>query len=100
MLASFLEKLQSADDRTKNRWLIGSTALIGSLVVYVWLAYFNTLVAPAEPLNSQPTGTEDSFTFFEAVGRGGAILFENLKGGTRWIGSIISSPREYFIESQ
>ena len=55
---NFLEKLQSTPEPTKRRWLIGVTAALMVVVIYVWLAYFNNLIIagfsqPAVPFSTK-----------------------------------------------
>ncbi|RJQ28637.1 hypothetical protein C4571_03135 [Candidatus Parcubacteria bacterium] len=93
----FLHKIQSADEPTKRKWVVVFSTIAMALVVYVWLAYFNNLignsVAPAsnEPVQEEPT-------FFDAVRRGSAILYEGFKGKIQDLGGILKAPREYIIQ--
>ncbi|OGZ53423.1 MAG: hypothetical protein A3B25_01865 [Candidatus Ryanbacteria bacterium RIFCSPLOWO2_01_FULL_48_26] len=47
-MAGFLEKLRSSDEGAKTRWIIIFTSIIMVIVIYVWLAYFNTLFAVSD----------------------------------------------------
>ena len=46
-IQDLLEKLQSLDEPTKRKVLIGSTVVIMIVVLFVWVAYFNSIVIPS-----------------------------------------------------
>jgi hypothetical protein len=43
----FLKELQSLDEPAKNRILIIATVVIMIVVLFVWVAYFNSIVIPS-----------------------------------------------------
>jgi cytoskeletal protein RodZ len=43
----FLKELQSLDEPAKNRILIIATVVIMIVVLFVWIAYFNSIVIPS-----------------------------------------------------
>ncbi len=106
-MAEFLSKLQSADDATKKKWMIIGTAVIMAIVIYVWLAYFNTLftgsptaaTAPAavsdQRQSAAPTTATGPFQYFRDRMASIFQLFSNLVGG---LGNIFKAPREYIIK--
>ena len=88
---SFLEKIQSADEPKKRRWMVVITAVAMMIVVFVWLAYFNNLlqgVGGAEPEVKGGPGSE--FSFLSTISGGAEVIFDVLIG-------LFSSPREYII---
>lgn len=95
----FLEKLQNADEATKRRWMIFSTIVIMAVVVYVWAAYFNNLVAgfsqaqPTEP----PVSSAGGFTFWATLKNGTAVLYQAFMGKLHALGDVLNAPREYII---
>jgi hypothetical protein len=58
---SFFEELQSLSESTKQRILVVSTIVIMIVVVYVWLGYFNGIVAQAQSQQTQPTSSGNNF---------------------------------------
>ncbi len=60
----FLEYLQTLPEPVKRRVLIAATAVVMAIVIYVWLAYFNGLLAslaqPAAPVaeNAPPAAAQ------------------------------------------
>lgn len=93
---SFLERLQSADDATKKRWMFISTAIIMAVVIYVWLMYFNSLIAgfSSQPTEQPATG----IGFWDAVKNGTAAVYQGLIDKIRALGDILRAPREYIIK--
>lgn len=99
MNKSFLEKLQSADEVTKKRWMVLSTVVVMAVVVYIWLAYFNSLVASFSQ-QQVPSGSQanEGRTFWQTMKNGAAILYQGFMNKLRFLSDILSSPREYIIQ--
>ncbi|MDO8574088.1 MAG: hypothetical protein Q7R86_00475 [bacterium] len=88
---SFLEKLQSADEGKKRRWMVLITLVVMVVVVFVWLSYFNSLIRNASGVQSEvPKSTGSEFSFWDTISGGAAAAFDSLKG-------LFSSPKEYII---
>ncbi len=98
-LKSFLEKLQSADEDVKRRWLVVSTIVVMIVVIYVWLAYFNSLIASfSEPrLAEIPTGGA-GFSFWLSLKSGAALLYNSFVDKLHVFAEILKAPREYIIQ--
>ena len=100
-MAGFLEKLRSADENTKTRWIIIITSVIMVIVVYVWLAYFNNLFATAfvpaetEPNNQGKNATTDPPASLQQ--RAGA-LYQIFIDKIQALGTILKTPREYIVK--
>jgi len=96
---SFLEKLQSSDDRTKTRWVIGASAVATALVVAVWLSYFNSIVGqnPAAA-SAAAADTGRDFSFSKTARDGAAFLYQSIVGKIGAIGNAITKPREYMVK--
>lgn len=75
------------------------TAIAMVIVIFVWLAYFNNLIAgfsaPPEPV-AEGTG----FGFWITMKNGLAVIYDGLVGKLHWFGSILGEPREYIIPAQ
>lgn len=97
-MSNFLEKLQSSDERIKRRWLVGLTAIAMVGVVYVWLAYFNNLVAGFNAPPSEISQGESGFSFFETLKRGAAVIYDVFSEKLQVFGKILEKPREYIIQ--
>ncbi len=98
---SFLEKLQSADEETKKRWLVISVAVIMVIVIYVWLAYFNNLLAgfSAPPASESGSGeAQGGMTFWQTLKNGAASVYDGFIGKISALGNILQAPREYIIK--
>ena len=93
----FLEKLQAADEETKKRIIVVATAVIMTLIIFVWLSYFNNLVdvANEEPAAEVAVREEES-SFFRSLGSGTASLFRGFTGMIRSFADGLGS-REYVI---
>ena len=96
---NFIEKLQSADEAAKRRWMLLSTITIMIIVIYVWMAYFNNLVAGFSQTQQAPASpTAGGFTFWQTMRNGTAILYRELTGAFHSLGNILNSPREYIVK--
>ena len=94
----FLEKLQSADETTKKRWLVASTSVIMVVVVALWLAYFNTLLTSFTPTPPPEVINEEAgFTFLETLGNGAAVVYQSVGDAIGRAVSFITAPRSYLI---
>jgi len=95
----FIEKLQNSDEDTKHRWMLILTAVAMTIVIFVWLAYFNNLVAgfSAAP---EPVTEETGFGFWATMKNGIAIVYGGSIDKLRWLGGILGEPREYIIPPQ
>jgi hypothetical protein len=56
-IQDLLAKLQSLDEPTKRKVLIGSTVVIMIVVLFVWVAYFNSIVLPSATQTDQAAVT-------------------------------------------
>jgi hypothetical protein len=89
-----LEELQSLDESTKKKIMIVASAMVMIVVVYFWLAYFNTIVANvAQP---QPAVADS------AVHEGGqtnllATMYEGAMNILHKLGNIFEAPRQYIV---
>jgi hypothetical protein len=108
---NFLQKLQSAPEPTKRRWIMAITAVVMVAVIYVWLAYFNSLITagfsqpaipsvnsgqvPAEPAPSAGVG---SASFWQKLKNATANLYNVFGGALHNLGNILDAPREYIIK--
>ncbi|SRR6266481_417961 len=98
---SFIEKLQESDDRTKNRWMFGTTAAVMGVVIYVWLGYFGGLISSSSVVaiaadQSSDTGAHASIS--ENLKKGGAALYGIFMDKVGALGSILDAPRQYIIK--
>lgn len=94
---NFLERIRSADDRTKKRWMIIFTVISMIVVIYVWLAYFNNLISGFSS-SGREEAQDDGFTFWQAIRGGGAIIYGGFTEKARGLGDVLNAPREYIIE--
>lgn len=102
-MKNFLEKLQSADEATKKRWMVLTVAVIMALVIYVWLAYFNNLIAgfssgQAQSVASSAAEPASSGSFLETAKNGLASLYQIFSDKIHSLGQVLQSPREYIIK--
>ncbi len=65
---NFLEKLQSASEPAKRRWLVVITAVLMVVVIYVWLAYFNNLIAAFSQQSAPPLASSEQAPPTDSVG--------------------------------
>ena len=98
-MEDFLKKLQTADEAHKKRILVATSIIIMVIVVYVWLMYFNNLVARGTEEAAPVAATqEETPGFWGTMQRGSATLYYNIMGGIEWLGSAFRAPREYIVK--
>lgn len=104
-MANFLEKIQAADSQTKRRVLFISSCFVMVVVVYAWLAYFNSLVTgyaiPAPALDDTSVAAApppQSSSFLNTMERGSAVIGEQFMRVFRIGFRILQGPREYTIK--
>jgi len=101
---NFLEQLQSLDEPMKKKVLVVSTAVIMVIVVYFWLAYFNTLIAgisnqPPVAVNADAGGSAPAAAapagpnMLQRMGNGLAAMYTDFK-------DILRGEKEYDIKPQ
>ena len=90
---SFLDELRSLDEPVKKRVLIISTIIIMIIVLYIWIGYFNSIVASS----SQPTVATAVATSTGATSQG-ISFWQNIKNGMANIANIVRGPGEYTIQ--
>ena len=98
----FIEELQGLEAPVKKRVLIVSTSIIMAVVVYVWLGYFNNIIAnaPAAALaeNATSTPTSSAPGFFDRIGGGGAYMLRAFGSWADSAANALKSPRQYIIK--
>ncbi len=124
---SFLAQLQSLEEPIKRRILVGATAVVMVVVVYIWVGYFNSIVLnnPVELANQSAvagagtggaaTGTiaiqpgaaqtpaaqgspaANTPSFWSQLGSGFVSLYNDMAGGVKNIGGSLQAPKDYNI---
>lgn len=94
---NFIRKLQTSEAHIKFRWLIGSSAIVILLVVFVWLNYFNTLVQ-ANPSASETDSASQGLGFWQTF-KGGLRVVSHGIGDkfSSWYDAL-KSPRSYEVK--
>jgi hypothetical protein len=107
---SWIEGLQALDERTKHKVLIAATIVIMIIVIYLWLAYFNNLVAGIGNAGATDTTGNQAVSaapvaqpavqnpgFFGSIGNAITSLPASFMGAMHWLGRILDAPRQYII---
>ncbi len=104
-MLKFLEKLQSADEGTKMIWIIIITSVIMVIVVYIWLMYFNNILATAvTPSITKTESIQQKDTdpaapsFVESMGQRAGSVYHIFIDKIGALGNILKTPREYIVE--
>jgi len=95
-LKNFLRKLQNADEDRKTKWVVVGTAAITFLVVFVWLKYFNSLIAP----NRENDSRSPAAAFWETFKNGANVIYSEVGNGISELKDKIGGPTEYDIRPQ
>ncbi len=106
---SFLEELQSLDEATKTKILVAATAVAMIIVIYVWLAYFNNLIAGVAQEGAASSAIPSSAASSSVPSSGGTSIWQNVEGGIgtlygksvgflHYLGNILQAPRQYIVK--
>lgn len=97
---NFIEQLQSLDERKKTKVLVAVSLVAMIVVIYLWLAYFNSTIMTgiagqeaAPENNAQAAPTAQGPSMFSSIGTG----FTNIG---RALGNIFNAPREIEVKPQ
>ena len=94
-----LEKIRNSDDGTKKVWLILFSSVVMIVVIFVWVAYFDTLlVSVNKPVEADEVEKADGFGFFGTIKSGAAAVYDFLADKVSGIFGTINKPKEYIIE--
>jgi len=107
-MEDILTKLQSLDEPAKAKVLIIATAIIMIVVIYFWLAYFNSIVAgvSAPSVADNAAGQGAASTSQEDVGpwtivmRAPEFLYGQFMNAAGGLASILRAPRQYVVQPQ
>ncbi len=101
---SFLDQLQSLDERKKTQVLVITTIVIMAIVIYFWLGYFNSIVSTVslptvadnqgQAATNTPTTTGQTQNipgFFQIMGSGLASI-------AHAFGNMLEAPRKYAVK--
>jgi hypothetical protein len=95
MFKDILEKLQSADESAKKRWLVVLSAIAMLIIVVVWAKYFALITQPAGNIGRE---NAEGISFWETMKTGVSVLWGKLLGALQGLGRIFGASRNYIIE--
>jgi hypothetical protein len=90
---TFLEELRSLNEPTKRKVLIVATIVIMAIILYLWLGYFNGLVA-----DNQPQQDPGGVSFSQNLKSGMATIANDFANIPQWLAGIFRGPRQYTIQ--
>jgi hypothetical protein len=95
---SFLDELQSLSEATKKKVVVVATAILMVGVVYLWLGYFNGLVADGDVGGQAQTAQQNpSDTNSANAANGGSSFVQNFKNGMAAIGGDFTGMGQAFV---
>ena len=102
-MKKFLKKIQTGSERNKVRWLILFSVIAAVLVLFVWLKYFNLIIASQtnnQEMAGQQTGQEagQGFAFWQTFKAGLGVVFQSIANGFHSILNTINQPKSYMIK--
>jgi hypothetical protein len=92
---SFLEKIQSLDHKSKTTLLIVLSILAVFLIIFIWGAYFNFMIAS---LSFNQNEIAKNSNIEEKLKTTSAFVGQSLKGIITYFQGLIVSPKEYIIK--
>lgn len=94
---NFLEQIRNSSDQIKKRWLIGTSIVIMTVVIWVWLGYFNSLIMrPASSADDK----EGKFSVWDGIRGSGGALWDRMTASVKDIGNKIGGSKEYIVKPQ
>ena len=97
-LKHFLEKLQSADEGRKQRWLVGSSVVVAILFFFVWATYFNSILSVNEtPASGAVADGSGGFSFWQSVKSGSATVYTDIVNSIASLTRKLKAPADYPI---
>jgi hypothetical protein len=92
-MGSFFESLQSMDESMKQKILVVATVVIMILVVYVWLGYFNGIVAGTSQSNTSVATAQ-----VQPVSSGGNSFWQSMKDDMANMANVFKQPGQYNVQ--
>jgi len=103
------EELQSLSQENKKRLLVVGTIIIMAIVVGVWITYFNSILigsargntstaSPAATATSTSAASSQTPAASLPAQTNGPGLWQDIKNGFGWFGSLFSRPSQYKIQ--
>lgn len=89
-----LEKLQSADEAAKKRYVVIASAVVMVVVLWLWLGYFNNLIT-----RESPAVAANQPSFFTTMKRGAGIVYQGFIDAIGGFGKALTSPKTYEIKN-
>jgi hypothetical protein len=93
---SFLEEVQAFDESVKRKILVVATVVIMIVVAYVWVGYFNGLVAGSSQQDQPPVVAAAQ----TPSGNSGYNLWQSMTSGMADIVNTFRGPGQYTVTPQ
>jgi hypothetical protein len=107
-MKDFFTELQSLGEPAKSKILIIATVIIMIVVIYFWLAYFNSIIAGvsapsvadtggAAQQGLAPTAQEDAGPWVIMM-RAPAFLYDQFMNAAQGLANVLQAPRQYVVQ--
>ena len=104
-----LEELQSLSEGKKKQILIIATIIIMVIITGVWFSYFNSVMTGMSQSSAEQSSSTDTTaptpiaiapaaTTTVSTQASGPGLWQDIKNGFGWFGSLFSHPSQYKIQ--
>jgi hypothetical protein len=97
-MASFIDELQGLDESAKRKILVAATVVIMIVVAYLWIGYFNGLVAGSSQQQSATVAVAQ--TPAGAATNNGNSFWQNMKNDMANIANTFRGPGQYTVTPQ
>ena len=93
----FLEKVQTSGDEVKRIWITTATLIVMTMIIVLWLAFFNDALSKGAILDSGiatvggQSRTDHGFSFWESIKGGVASVAQGIR-------DTFGSSREYIVK--
>ncbi len=102
-MKEFLKRIQTGNEATKMRWLILFSGIAVVLVLFVWLKYFDSIIA-GQTNNQEIAGQQieresgNGFAFWQTFKAGFGVVFQTILDGFHSIFNVIREPKSYIVK--
>lgn len=98
---SFIEYLQGLPKASKRKVLVASVVVIMTIIVFFWIAYFNSMIAAITESSTQSPSVEETaqgVDIWHQFTGGMGLIYSQFSRAAQGLSDIFQAPRQYIVE--